>query len=298
MCSSDLSARQAQALALAAARTAVPKIVRKGEMSAGKSIANALVAQSGVLAALLAAKGITGPKEALDHEDGLHQVFAPDRGLARLWAPPAQPLEIMSAHMKSYPSIGTSQTMVTAALEMRKKLGGKLDRIESLEVVMSDVPAIRKQQADKSRSNPRTREAADHSFSFLPCVTLVDGELTVRQFENERWNDPAIRKLMDKVTLSVAADLRDRAPGSMPCRLKAKLAGGEEIVCECLFPPGHSFANKGLNPEAVKAKFHAVTASVIDEATRDRIVERVLAMDKQPSIAGVMESVAVTPKRS
>jgi 2-methylcitrate dehydratase len=284
--------RQANGLGLAAARTAVPQIVRKGEMSAGKSLANALVAQSGVMGALLAAKGVTGPREALEHNDGLHQVFDPERDLTRLWAKPAQPLEILSAHMKSYPSIGTSQTMVTAALDLRAKLAGRLGAVERIDVTMADVPAIRKQQADRKRSDPRTREAADHSFTFLPCVTLVDGELTTRQFDNDRWLEPEVRGLMEKVVLGVDADLRDRAPGSMPCRLTVRLKGGETLSSECLYPPGHSFADKGLNAEAVIAKFHAVARDKVGDKARQKIVEEVMAMDKAPSVAKLMQSVS------
>src|SRR5207237_3428727 len=44
-------ARLAHALALGAARSATPAIVRRGDISATKSIANALVAQAGVQAA-------------------------------------------------------------------------------------------------------------------------------------------------------------------------------------------------------------------------------------------------------
>src|SRR6202000_1697648 len=56
----------AHALALGAARAATPAIVRGGHISAAKSIANALVAQSGVQGVLLAAHGATGPLAVLD----------------------------------------------------------------------------------------------------------------------------------------------------------------------------------------------------------------------------------------
>ncbi len=284
--------RQAHAIALGAARTAIPKIVRKGNMSASKSIANALVAQSGVLGALLAARGVTGPREAMEHRDGLTIVFEPDRGLEALWARPHGRLEIMSSHMKSYPSIGTSQCMVTAALDLRTKLGGDLDNIERIDVIMADGATIRRQQADRSRSDPRTREAADHSFTFLPCVALVDGELTTHQFDNDRWFDPAVRRLMERVVMGVDADLRNRALGSMPCRLAVRLKGGETISSECLYPPGHSFADKGLNPEAVIAKFHTVSREIVSDEARRRIVDEVMAMDRAPSVAGLMKSVS------
>jgi 2-methylcitrate dehydratase PrpD len=67
--------RLAHAIALSAARAATSTAVRFGDISAAKSIANALVAQNGVQAALLAERGITGPldlfepasREAADH---------------------------------------------------------------------------------------------------------------------------------------------------------------------------------------------------------------------------------------
>ena len=285
--------RQANALGLAAARTAVPRIVRKGEMSAGKSLANALVAQNGVQSALLAATGLTGPREALDHRDGLNQVFEPARGLAILWEKTGQPPAILSSHMKSYPCIGTAQTLVTATLDLHDKLRGRLQLIKKIEVIMSDVPFVRHQQADRKRSNPQTREAADHSFTFLPCVALMDGELTSRQFENERWIEPETRRLMDRVEMGVAADLRDRALGSMPCRLRVQLTSGEEVVSECLYPPGHSFPDKGLNPQAIKAKFHAFSEPVLSEDARARIIDAVERVDGAASIRGMMSLLSV-----
>ena len=53
--------RLAHAIALSGARAATSTAVRFGDISAAKSIANALVAQNGVQATLLAEHGITGP---------------------------------------------------------------------------------------------------------------------------------------------------------------------------------------------------------------------------------------------
>ena len=176
---------------------------------------------------------------------------------------------------------------------MHDKLRGRLQLIKKIEVIMSDVPFVRHQQADRKRSNPQTREAADHSFTFLPCVALMDGELTSRQFENERWIEPETRRLMDRVEMGVAADLRDRALGSMPCRLRVQLTSGEEVVSECLYPPGHSFPDKGLNPQAIKAKFHAFSEPVLSEDARARIIDAVERVDGAASIRGMMSLLSV-----
>lgn len=279
--------RQAHALALAATRCATPKVVRWGAISAAKNLANAMVAQAGVQAALLAAKGLTGPLEALDHAGGIPSIFDPALGFERLWAPVAAPPVIMTANVKSFACIGTAQTLIVAALEAHQKLGGRVGEIERIDVVMADVPMVKNQQAERTRRYPETHEQADHSFTFLPCVVLCDGELTLKQYENERWLEPAMRSLIDKVELSTSADLNARAPGSMPARLRIALRGGEEIVCECLYPPGHSFPDKGLDAAVVEAKFRAVSMLTADRAKT--IVDEVMGLDVSPCIGPLLD---------
>jgi 2-methylcitrate dehydratase len=74
--------RQAHALALGACRCLTPRIVRKGKLSAAKSLANALIAQSGVQGALLAERGVTGPLEILDDREVGLQAFLDHAGAA------------------------------------------------------------------------------------------------------------------------------------------------------------------------------------------------------------------------
>src|SRR5258707_5879560 len=164
--------RQAHALAFAAARCATPKAVRWGALSSVKNMANALVAQSGVQAALLAARGLTGPMEVLDHEGGLRQLFDPELDFEQLWAPPPATLQIMSANIKTFPCIGTAQALVAAALALAGKLQGRHNQIRRIEAIMAHLPMILNHQAEMKRRGPRTRAEADHHFTFPSAVAL------------------------------------------------------------------------------------------------------------------------------
>jgi len=280
--------RQAHALALGACRSLTPRIVRKGKLSAAKSLANTLIAQSGVQGALLAAKGVTGPLEILDsHDVGLQDFLDRSGPMDSLWAPaPARP-EILDAHVKSYPCIGTAQTTVQAALDAGRRLNGRIGEIERIEVFMADLPFVRDQQADGDRRFPRSREAADHSFTFLPAVALVDGELTIRQFQNERWNEPALKELMGRVSLQIAPDLNQQAPDSMPCRLRVVLRNGEDRTAECLYPPGHS-GPSGLDASVVRSKFLNVSQPVLSFQKCEQVVGAVMGLNGTGSIETLM----------
>jgi 2-methylcitrate dehydratase len=208
-----------------------------------------------------------------------------------LWAAPGARLEILDAHMKSFPCIGTAQTAVQAALALHQRLDGQTEAIERIEVYMADLPFVRDQQEDIDRRFPKSREAADHSFSFLPAVALVDGELTLKQFDNDRWHEPSLRNMMERVSLHVAPDLNQRAPDSMPCRLRVVLRDGSDLVAECLYPAGHS-SPTGLDAEVVKEKFRSVSQPLLASKICEQVIDAALALDDAKSVGRLMALVA------
>lgn len=74
----------------------------------------------------------------------------------------------------------------------------------------------------------------------------------------------------------------------MPCRLQVRLAGGEDLIGECLYPPGHSFADSGLDRAVVEAKFHEVAGAVLSNADRARVIEEIAALDCRTSLRPLM----------
>ncbi len=278
----------AHALALGAARAATPAIVRSGDISAAKSIANALVAQSGTQAALLAEAGVTGPIAILDGERGLAALFA--GGPKEALAAPIDGEAIMRAHVKTYPCVNTAQSAVATALKLHTLVKGHIDAIARVEVTMADYRVVKRHQDDEGRRNPKTREAADHSFPFLVAVALIDGELGIAQFDNERWQDSAVKSLMAKIVLKRDPEWNRRAPGVYPCAIRIVTKDEREHRTEIPYPPG--FSREGLEEAVVIDKFHAVTDDVLDLTERQRIIDAVMEFDLSPSTAKLDAAIA------
>jgi 2-methylcitrate dehydratase len=146
---------------------------------------------------------------------------------------------------------------------------------------MADHPTVRAHQQDADRMNPRSREAADHSFNFLIAVALIDGAFGFGQFEIQRWNDPKVRALMERMTFATDPDLSARAPLSYPCAIEAKGKDGKVARSEVLFPPG--FSRGGIDADVVASKFRAVTAGHLDTAACARLIDHVMRLDKSGS---------------
>jgi 2-methylcitrate dehydratase len=275
----------ANALALSGARAPTPLVVRHGAISAAKSVANALVAQSAMQATLMAKHGITGPLDLFENPHGLGGMFPGLASQVSLAAPLAADCYLMGCHVKAYPCLATGQSIVHAGLDIHRQVGGDAGKLAHVTVAIADTPSLRRQKDDPGRIDPNSREAADHSFNFLAAAAIVDGAFGLAQFANERWNARDIRSVMERMEIVCDGSLNARAPGGFPCAIRAKGTDGRDYVAEVLDPPG--FARNGLDAKAVTDKFHAITGAQLAKDTRERIVEAAMTLDRIPNVAAL-----------
>ena len=283
----------AHALALGASRCVTPGIMRSGKVSAAKFLSNPLVAQSGVVATVLAAGGMTGPLAVLDHPQGIPSLFK-NGDATPLAAPYSKDFAIIESNMKAYPCLATGQAIVAAGIEMHKALRGRVDNIRSIEVYMADNPFVRRQQDDQDRRFPNSREAADHSFYFLAAAAIVDGKLTPRSFDNRRWTQPNIDGLMKKTAMMTDPGLNAKAPTGYPCAIRVVTVDGKDHRTEVAYAPG--FSHGGLKESEVIEKFDMVTDSALTAAQRKKIKETVGRLETLRSVADLMKLVAGKPR--
>ena len=286
--------RLAHGLALSAARTATSAAVRSGDMSAAKSIANALVAQQGVQAALLAAEGATGPLAIFEQKRGLRSVFPYVADAPAIDAPLRDGGFIMRASIKAYPCVATGQGAVAAALDMHRRLGGDTGKVRRIEIIMADLPQVRTQQGDQARSDPQSHESADHSFPFIVAVAMIDGVFGPAQYADERWHDPQVRALMARIEMRTDAEWNRRAPDSFPCALRVTCADGTQFLAEIAYPPGYS--RDGLAAPTVIDKFHAGLDTIVARPQRERIVAAAMDLDRSAGCSVLTAALAVDPQ--
>ncbi len=274
--------RLAHALALGATYAHPLAALRKGGISQAKAVSNALVAVQGMLGALLAEGGLTGPLAALEGPQGLPATLMPGADLATLVPAPGDAPRILDVAVKIFPCIGTGQSAVAAAIELRRRLGDR-GRLRSLLALLPDAPVVRVQSQPGYR-RPQDRETADHSFYFLIAAALVDGELTPRQFAGDRWNDPEILRIMDAIT--VRPEPLARGLSGFPARLVAELHDGGRIEIDVADPPGSPAAP--ADAATVIRKFQDCVAGALPDARAAEVVEMVLGLERLASLEPLM----------
>jgi 2-methylcitrate dehydratase PrpD len=154
-------------------------------------------AQSGVIAALLAEKGFTGSREALEAPFGgffstMQGQHAPESMLEDLgirW-------EAAAVGFKVYAACASAHTTVDAVLALRER-GLRPEKLKLLTVDLSR----------KGWTNvgwpyvPGDVVAAQMNGSYAAAVALLDGDAFLDQYRPERLADPRILDLITRITL-------------------------------------------------------------------------------------------------
>lgn len=281
----------AHALALSAAHGNTLAEIRSGQLSNAKAMANGFVASQATLCALLAAEGVTGPMMVLEGRRGLNRGLLAGAELNLLAEPIGTVFRIGNTSLKAYPCIGTAQTMIAAVLDARAGIGDPAKDVKRIDVRMADVALVSGQVADQDRRFPTSRETADHSFYFIAAAALADGELTQEQFEDERWLQPAMKSLMERVMIRTDAALNQYTPGSYPAVVELTLENGERRTAEVFFPKGHP--RNSMSQAEVEAKFRGCTRRVLREDQQGRIISLVQNLDKVATIGDLMNELAI-----
>src|SRR6201993_406224 len=116
-----LSAEQIRhAIGISASRHCTLGAVTAGKLTMMKNTVDPMATQSGVLAALLAEKGYTGPEHVLDGKEGLTHCLGPEWKLDVLTEGLGDSWRITQCGMKFFPTEALTHTPISAALALVK----------------------------------------------------------------------------------------------------------------------------------------------------------------------------------
>ncbi|MBI2816997.1 MAG: MmgE/PrpD family protein [Acidobacteria bacterium] len=278
------------ALAIAGANANTLFEVRGGgasgdEMTPAKGAADPMGARNGTFAALLARAGLNYPPTILEGVNGYGKIVT---GILRedVLRERTGDYRILYSCKKMWPCMGLAQAPIAAALEIYQR---KIvpDDIESIKVALNDF-GYKNQQAFLGEIN--TREHADHSVAYTVSRALLDGNVTVEDFEEKRFKDPRALRLVKKVSLRSDPSLTE-AHGA---KLEVQFRNGNVLKAEVPYPPG-SLQNPP-DDEALVKKFVTLAENVLGKARAHKATEIILAADTMPNLIDLVNAVSPLSK--
>lgn len=248
-----------------------------------KSSHSGHAARMGVECAVLTKMGWTASRD-LFGRGGFFDTFFGGRGEPQLLVEGfAKPLRMIDPGVgfKKHPSNYFTHRPIDAALALRAE--HKIDpaQIESVEVVFPRFEYV-------NRPCPETGLDGKFSVQYTTVVALLDGEVTIDSFTNERRFAPDAEQLLKRTQLEVD----DTIPNDfdrMHVVVSVTLKNGErhsKRVDKLSGWVGHP-----LTREQRLRKFHSCARRVLDAQAADRVVELVDRLDEPEDVTEIMDIV-------
>lgn len=218
-----------------------------GAMS--KHLHTARGAESGVLAALLAEQGFTGPDRILEGDKGFFAGLCADPIPEAVVAGPDRPWELTRTSIKPWPCCRHTHPAIDAAIELSGKLDGAA--VKSVQV-----GAYRAALDVCDRPQPNDPYSAKFSLQHCVAIALADGRVVQDSFNGDARQ--RIAGLRNKVRLSLSPDVDQAYPAAWGVEIAVETTDGRKLVATRSAAKGDP--ENQLSPDELRAKARQMLA--------------------------------------
>lgn len=234
-----------------------------GDMS--KRLHAGKAAMNGVLAALLATEGYTGPSTVFEGRYGLLAAHADDFHLDRLTEGLGTNYKILKCKFKPYACCHELCSPIRMALELKENHGFKNEDIEKIKLGLNHITA------ENQLKVAETPLHAQNHPAVAVAIALVEGQVFMREFF-DCYADPRVVELGKRVEVYTDGEIDAVFPTKIGTRLEVITKNGE---CYSMFeedkPP--------IPSSFIKEKFTVFASMTLSLEKVKKIIELVNRLD-------------------
>ncbi len=246
-----------------------------------KSSHSGHAARMGVECGVLAKMGWTASADVFGPKGFFDTFFGGDAQPGLLIEGFAAPLRMVDPGVgfKKHPSNYFTHRPIDAALALREEHTIRPDTIDRVEVIFPRFDYV-------NRPQPQTGLDGKFSVQYATLIALLDGEITIDSFTNERRFAPDVAALLPKVTLTVD----DAIPSDfdqMHTIVNVWLKDGRQLSKRVDKLSG--WIGSPLTREQRLRKFFGCTRRVLDDAKAQRMLALVEQLDTLTGVSEIMD---------
>ena len=170
-------------------------VIYSGQMikplNAGKA------AQSGVIAALLAQKGVIGSVGIIEGKDGFMQTFSNKSDYSSMLNSLGKNFVVKECYKKYYPACRHTHAAIDAALYLKNDNNFNIQDIQEIKIITYPV-ALKLTQKEKM---PKDEAGARFNIAFAVSLAIVKGKAGINEFSMENTKNQQIGDLFNKVKI-------------------------------------------------------------------------------------------------
>ena len=269
----------AHALATAATFAAgLQQAFRMDSMS--KPLHAGRAAEGGVLAAQLAAQGVTGSLDVLEGEAGFGRAMSDAPDWSAVGDTLGRDFHITRLTFKNHIGCGHTFAAIDGALELARRHGLRASDIRSVHVATYG-PAL----DIACYEDPRTENEARFSLRFVVAAALVHGSVRLAAFTPERLADTDTRAMMARITAVVDPDIDAAFPGRRSARVEIETIDGQRHAW--LQPDRKGDPELPLSDAELEDKLLELAAPVIGTERARGLLRNIWSLEQAGDLQGL-----------
>jgi 2-methylcitrate dehydratase len=241
-----------------------------GHLTNMKNTAAPLASQAGVIAAMIAREGYTGPVEVFEGKEGVFEVINsvewrpewPIKGLGKDFM-------ITQCAYKAFPTEALTHQPISAALQVCREHGLAAEGIT--EILVETTVRGADILSDPSKYKPTTKETADHSLPYVIAAAVADGNVLPSSFSDEKLKDPRIWDLLGKIKVVADPEIDAMFPGVKRARVTITDNNGVSQTAQVDHAKGSP--QNPMSDEEIVSKFRANASEVLSKAQQDQVID-------------------------
>jgi 2-methylcitrate dehydratase PrpD len=234
----------------------------------------------GILAALLAEKGLTGPHSVFEGRDGfLHAYSEGDQFLPEaLVENLGGTFKIMDVAVKYHNGTHAIAPSVDALQEIMSK---HKVIVEDVDEIRANVPTMHAFIGGSDRETmyaPPTYLKAQMSLPYTLAVTLIDRELFIVQYSPEKLRDKKVLELARKVRVTADPEMdRMQNAGKWPSRIQVVTKSGKSFEAFVEYPKGSP--QNPLTDAEIQKKFTRLSERILSRERMEKVIQAIVELE-------------------
>lgn len=231
-------------------------------------------AMNGLLAALAAKNGFTGPNNILEGRKGFLAATSLDAEPGALTEGLGDAWQLLDVSIKPYASCRHSHPQIDVALEVAREAGFNLQGIASVHI---STYRTAKDVAGGSGRYPKEPHEAKFDSAYCVATALARGKVRVEDFEPGNIESASdVKKLWEKTTISVDESLEAEYPAKWGAVIEARTDDGKVYKASTLYAKGDP--EKPVTRDELTEKFMDLADGVLPEEELSALTGRILGI--------------------
>jgi len=248
-----------------------------------KRLQSGLAAKGGILSAILAKNGFTGPSDALEAMGGFFDVYIKNYDLSYVTARLGDEFEIMNSHLKPYPTCRFTHPSIDATLNLVQKYKIIPKNVKKIYVKLPEYMYLQVCYPLETKRAPNNLVLAQFSIPFVIALALCKNEVSLNTFTELNLSNPEIIEISEKVIPQIDKNFKEKSGSILPTEIKIETKEGNNFTEKVVYPKGSP--KNFLSEEEIKKKFRDCTLRILDQERIEKVAEIITNLEEVDNIA-------------